>query len=96
MIRRMSDVLSEIEIIVQVTRREDGGLRVRSRDLPGVLLGGSDPHRIWATVGDVVEHAVRHGRGLDVRRVIGPMTAPTAPAEITLRVQYAATARAAA
>ena len=47
----MSDGLEELEIVVQVSDREDGGIRVLSRDIPGMLLGGADRQRIWSSVG---------------------------------------------
>ena len=93
----MAEALEELEVVIQLTDREDGGVRVRCPELPGILIGGPDPHRVWALVGDVVARAVNNVHGLDVQRVIGPMNTPTIRGEILLRVQYApATALAAA
>ena len=92
----MDEDLEEREFVIQLTDREDGGVRVRCPELPGVLIGGADPHRIWALVGDVVARAASSSCGLDVRRVIGPMNTPTTRGEIVLRVQHAPAAKLAA
>lgn len=31
---------------IQFERRPDGGLRVRSHDIPGLILSGPEPHKI--------------------------------------------------
>lgn len=85
----MDEHLEERDFVIQLTDREDGGVRVRCPELPGILIGGSDPHSIWALVGDVVARAASNTYGLDVRRVIGPMNTPTTRGDIVLRVQHA-------
>ena len=93
----MSDALLSRDVTLQLTDREDGGIRVRSRELPGLLLGGSDPERIWSCVGFCVQGLLRNNEQLDVRSVIGPMTVPTERGDVVLRVEYApVSARAAA
>ena len=92
----MDEALLEREFIIQLTDREDGGVRVRCAELPGILIGGSDPHRIWAMVGDVVMRAANNVYGLDVRGVVGPMNTPVMRGDIALRVQYAPVATRAA
>ena len=89
----MSDGLAELDIVVQVSDREDGGLRVRSPDIPGMFLGGADHVRTWGAVGAVVEHALRHERGLDVRQVIGPMTPPDVRGDVVIRCAPCAAGR---
>jgi hypothetical protein len=92
----MTDRMDELQVTVQVTDREDGGIRVLSSDIPGMLLGGLDHQRTWSSVGLVVEHAMRH-RGVDVREVIGPMVVPDQRGDVVLIVRHApAQARAAA
>ena len=76
------------DVVVQVTDREDGGIRVLSRELPGLLLGGRDHHRVWSVVGAAVESLLRNNDGMNVLRVIGPMTPPTTRGDVVLAVEY--------
>ena len=93
----MTDALLSREVTLQVTDREDGGIRVRSREIPGLLLGGSDHERIWSCVGLCVQGLLKSNEGLDVRSVVGPMTVPAERGDVVLRVDYApVSARAAA
>jgi hypothetical protein len=71
-----------LPITVTVTDREDGGLRVRSPDVPGLILSGSveDRQRIWDMVGPAVKRLLQVNRGLQVLDVYYRDTSP-APGE---------------
>ena len=92
----MPDALLSRDVTLQVTDREDGGIRVRSREMPGLLLGGSDHERIWSCVGFCVQRLLCNNEGLDVRGVFGPMTAPSERGDVVLRIEYAPAAELAA
>ncbi len=82
------DDVAELTVLVHVTDRPDGGMRVLSDDVKGVFLGGSDRQRIWSIVGPSVAALLRSNHGLDVIRVSGPMTAPDGPGDVRLTVDY--------
>ena len=73
----MNDALT-CEIVLHVTDRPDGGLRVLSDDVKGLFLGGSDRERFWSLVGASVDHLLRANHDIEVLRLRGPMTAPPA------------------
>lgn len=83
----VSNELGSLEITVQVSDREDGGVRVLSEDVPGLMLGGSDRQRIWNLVGPAVQYLLGVNKGLDVVRVSGPMTAPPA-GDVAMHVEH--------
>ena len=80
--------ISRLDVTVAVTGRPDGGIRVTSDDVPGLLLSGSDRQRIWSVVGPSVQHLLRANSGLDVVRVTGPMTPPLADGDVAMRVEH--------
>ena len=80
--------IAKLNVTVTVTGRPDGGIRVTSDDVPGLLLSGSDRQRIWSVVGPGVESLLRANRGLDVVRVTGPMTPPAADGDVAMRVEH--------
>lgn len=84
----MSPALETLDVSLTVTRRDDGGIRVTSADVPGLLLSGSDPHRVWAVVGPGIERLLQTNRGLDVVRVSGPMIPPTTDGELLVHVEH--------
>lgn len=47
-----------IKIIVRVEKRADGGLRIWSDDVPGLILSGDDPARVLADIGPAIEAIV--------------------------------------
>ena len=51
------------EITIKMGPREDGGLRVWSDDLPGLILSGSDQLKVLQDVGHVIIQLIRHKRG---------------------------------
>lgn len=54
-------------MVVSVTLddRDDGGLRVYSADLPGLILSGSDKARVFSDIGPAIQ-AIFHHQGMDV------------------------------
>ena len=84
----METRIVRLDVMVTVSGRPDGGIRVTSDDVPGLLLGGSDRQRVWSVVGLSVERLLRANRGLDVVRVSGPMTAPAADGDVAMRVEH--------
>ena len=43
----------ECTVTLRISVREDGGLRVRSEDLPGLILSSKDRDALWA---DLIEN----------------------------------------
>jgi hypothetical protein len=64
------------KISVRVSGREDGGLRVTSDDVPGLLLSGADRQRVWNLVGPTVIGLLKANRGMAVEAVFYPSTSP--------------------
>ena len=83
----MREPFETTDIVLQVSDRPDGGLRVLSDGLEGLFLGGTDRQRIWSVVGPVVERLMQQNHGVTVLRVLGPMTAPAA-GEVVLHVEH--------
>ena len=42
------------KLTLTLERREDGGLRVYSDDVPGLILSGRNPDKVMATVLDAI------------------------------------------
>jgi hypothetical protein len=58
-----ADEPSILSIELRAQRREDGGLRVWSETLPGLILSGSDPASVWRDVGPAIAILLkRNGR----------------------------------
>ena len=55
-----------LKIAVQFERREDGGLRVFSDDVPGFVLSGADPHAVMADVQPALQFIFEHNHGIKV------------------------------
>ncbi len=45
---------------ISVVRREDGGLRIWSDDVPGLLLSGADPSAVWRDLGPAIQTLLSH------------------------------------
>ena len=82
----MGQVLTR-EIVLHITDRPDGGLRVLSDDVKGLFLGGSDRERIWSVVGSSLKGLLRANHDIEVVRMRGPMTAPVA-GDVVVEVEY--------
>jgi hypothetical protein len=52
-------MIIEREITVRLTPREDGGLRVSSDELPGLILSGSDEIIVLRALGDAIVQLLR-------------------------------------
>lgn len=46
---------ANFKITVEIQRREDGGLRVRSNEVPGLVLSHRDPDRVIADIQPALE-----------------------------------------
>ncbi len=53
-----------LTISVTFERREDGGLRVYSDDVPGLVLSGPDPVAVFEDVVPALERLFEHNKGL--------------------------------
>lgn len=45
---------------ISVSRREDGGLRIWSNNLPGLVLSGADASAVWRDLGPAIEALLNH------------------------------------
>lgn len=59
-------------------RREDGGLRVTSPEVPGLILSGADPREVLRDVAPAIDMLARHNGIEPIWDQIGPM--PSDPA----------------
>jgi predicted RNase H-like HicB family nuclease len=55
-------------VTVTLIDREDGGLRVRSVDLPGLILSGKDKAAVCASIAPAIEALLKH-KGLNPRSI---------------------------
>ncbi len=55
-----------IKVSVMFERREDGGLRVYSNEVPGLILSGPDPELVFNDVVPALESLFKHNEELDV------------------------------
>ena len=53
-------------ITIMYQHRGDGGLRVKSPDVPGLHLSGADPNEVWADIKPAVEMLFRDNYGIEV------------------------------
>jgi hypothetical protein len=58
--RRRIDVLIEKEIAIKIAPREDGGIRVWSDDLPGLVLSHSNQELVLCDLGKAIIELRRH------------------------------------
>ena len=54
--------LIEQEIKISIGPREDGGVRVWSDDMPGLILSGSDPLKVMAAIGPAIKALIEYKR----------------------------------
>lgn len=66
----VGDNLEQMEITVVFERREDGGLRVYSEDVPGFVLSHSDAGLILGDVQHALESILSHMHGKPMRTVL--------------------------
>lgn len=55
-----------LKISVTFERREDGGLRVYSDDVPGLMLSGADPLAVFSDVLPALNFLFEHNRNMKV------------------------------
>jgi hypothetical protein len=80
-----------VTVNVFLEPREDGGLRVYSDDLPGLVLSGRSGARVRQDIPRAIEGilAYKFGAGLRVRRIgFGCMCRHPESARMVLRVAY--------
>jgi predicted RNase H-like HicB family nuclease len=53
-------------ITIMYQHRGDGGLRVKSDDVPGLHLSGADPDEVWADIKPAIEMLFRDNHGIEV------------------------------
>lgn len=63
----------ELKITVHVQQRRDGGLRVWSDDVPGLVLSHRDPERVWADIAPALQTILSEKYGCAVE--VSPLTA---------------------
>lgn len=66
-------------VTVTLEDRADGGLRVRSEDLPGLILSGPDKHRVCDSIAPAIKALLEH-KGIRVANV-----APSQPIQDVIR-----------
>lgn len=54
------------KVVVRVERRSDGGLRVWSDDIPGLVLSNRDPHKVMADIVPAIEAILSEALGCKV------------------------------
>jgi len=60
-----------LKVTVTFERREDGGLRVYSDDVPGFVLSGPNPHAVLDDVVPALTALFEHNKGMNVQ--FGPI-----------------------
>jgi hypothetical protein len=55
-----------VKVVVIFERREDGGLRVYSDDVPGFVLSHSDPMAVLSDVKPALEQILSHIHGVPI------------------------------
>lgn len=54
--------LIEQEIKIVIGPREDGGVRIWSDDMPGLILSGSDPLKVMSDIGPAIKALIEYRR----------------------------------
>ena len=54
--------LIDREIKITIGPREDGGVRIWSDDMPGLILSGSDPLKVMADIGPALKVLIEYKR----------------------------------
>jgi hypothetical protein len=76
MARQRDREVAAATVTVRFERRDDGGLRAWSDDVPGLVLSNRDPHRVLDDVIPALRVLLGHVHGsVDVRQLAG--TIPT-------------------
>lgn len=52
--------VTEPVVTIKLMRRQDGGLRVFSDDVPGLILSGTDPEKVMADVWPALQTIVTY------------------------------------
>lgn len=86
----MAETVKAMKIVVKLEDRQDGGLMLTSRDVPGLFLSGRDKAHVWSLLAPTVTGLLRANRGLNVRKVWGADTYPDGenPRDYNLQVEH--------
>jgi hypothetical protein len=89
--RIVSNQLTAV-VTVQLADREDGGLRVSSANLPGLLLSGSNKHEVCAQIDPAIraifEHAGYQVTGIRESTPVSEVIKKPSPREVDLQVHH--------
>lgn len=55
------------EISIRISEREDGGIRVWSDDVPGLVLSGPDKDKVLGDIGPALKALVTHNGNIELR-----------------------------
>lgn len=77
--------LPEMTITLHTEAREDGGLRIWSNDVPGLVLSHSDPSAVWRDLGPSIEMLIRINRARESRLKAKATHSETAPSALEER-----------
>ena len=76
-------------LTLAVEDRDDGGLFVTSRDVPGLYLSGAEGARIWSLVPETVAGLLRANRGWNVVNVLTPPLPAVRDGQASVEVEVA-------
>lgn len=62
----MGNIVSAFKITVEFQKRSDGGIRITSEDVPGLLLSGTDPLSVAEDLILAIKILLKENKGLDV------------------------------
>lgn len=84
-------VMTRLTVVtVTLTDREDGGLRVHSDDLPGLILSGSDRAKVADAIIPAIQAIFKH-KGMDVTvrptKPIAEVLQSKSPRDMDMHVQ---------
>jgi hypothetical protein len=66
-VERCSDML-DMEITIHLAPRDDGGIRIWSDDVPGLILSGPDALTVISDIGPALKALLEFKRGRNVAR----------------------------
>lgn len=87
---RTAETSKTLIVTVQIEDRPDGGIRVTSEDVRGLLMSGGDRQHVWNLVGPTVAGLLRANEGLDVERVLyaAPSPESSGPQQVSLHAEF--------
>lgn len=81
--------LKTAKIVVTLEDWGDSGIRVSSRDVPGLFLSG-EKGKIWRMTGPAIQALLKSNRGMDVVKVWYPSVTPDgdSPRDVPMNVDH--------